>query len=283
MELTIFTPTYNRAHLLPRLYESLLQQTRTDFVWLVVDDGSTDATAQLISGWVNDNEIKIEYIYQSNGGKHRAHNNAVLHCKTTWLLCVDSDDYLKPTAVADMYHLCSIAAPNFFLSGIAAPREMSLQNIVKPAEGEELTLYELYARGFVGETSLLFKTKIVRQYLFPEINGEKFVTEAVVYDQLDRHYKLLWTDKSWVVCAYQEDGYTRNANKLYLENPIGWALFFNQRQNVVIDRKEQIVMGAKYICFSWLGHQENIFVKSKNKWNTLISLPLAIYYYLFRY
>lgn len=98
--LTIFTPTYNRAHTLPRTYESLLAQDCKDFVWLVIDDGSQDNTAELIHGWqAQENGFEIQYIYKENGGMHTAHNTAYEHITTELNTCIDSDDKLAPGAV----------------------------------------------------------------------------------------------------------------------------------------------------------------------------------------
>ena len=80
--LTIFTPTYNRAYILPKLYESLIKQTNKNFIWLIVDDGSDDNTEDIIKKWKEENYIDIEYIKQHNQGKHIAHNTGVDNCKT---------------------------------------------------------------------------------------------------------------------------------------------------------------------------------------------------------
>ena len=98
-KLTIFTPTYNRAYCLPELYESLLVQNKEDFVWMVVDDGSTDETKKIIDKWICDGKINIIYIYQQNSGKMSAHNRAVKECNTELFMCLDSDDKLTDGAV----------------------------------------------------------------------------------------------------------------------------------------------------------------------------------------
>ena len=99
MLLTVCTPTYNRAHTLPRLYESLVRQTSQDFEWLVVDDGSTDNTRELVDGWVAEGRIRIRYVYKENGGKPSAHNLGVRMAAGELFFCVDSDDYLTDNAV----------------------------------------------------------------------------------------------------------------------------------------------------------------------------------------
>ena len=89
MKLTIFTPTYNRAQTLPRLYDSLKRQTNKNFVWLIVDDGSEDNTKSLVDAWTEEKLMEIKYIYQQNSGKMQAHNCGVDNTETELFLCVD--------------------------------------------------------------------------------------------------------------------------------------------------------------------------------------------------
>ena len=98
--LTIFTPAYNRAHTIKRTYESLLKQNNKDFIWLIIDDGSTDCTKELAKEWMStDNGFEIQYVYKENGGMHTAHNIAYEHIDTVLNICIDSDDYLAEDAV----------------------------------------------------------------------------------------------------------------------------------------------------------------------------------------
>ena len=97
--LTVFTPTYNRAHTLPRLYQSLCAQTSDDFEWLVIDDGSTDGTRDLVAQWKEDDVIPIHYIYKENGGLYTGYNVAYLTIETELNVCIDSDDAMPADAV----------------------------------------------------------------------------------------------------------------------------------------------------------------------------------------
>lgn len=97
--LTVFTPTYNRAHTLGRTYESLLRQTDQDFEWLVIDDGSTDNTRRLVQGWIAEDKIPIRYIHKENGGLYTGYNTAYANIETELCVCIDSDDYMPDDAV----------------------------------------------------------------------------------------------------------------------------------------------------------------------------------------
>ena len=100
--LTIFTPTYNRAHTLVRTYNSLCQQTCKDFEWLIIDDGSTDNTRVVVEKWICNSDFKIRYIYQENQGMHGAHNTAYRNITTELNTCIDSDDYMPIDAVENI-------------------------------------------------------------------------------------------------------------------------------------------------------------------------------------
>ena len=105
--LTVFTPAYNRAHTIGRTYKSLCSQKCKDFVWLIVDDGSTDNTAELVKDWMSkDNGFEIQYIYKENGGMHTAHNVAYRNIHTELNTCIDSDDALSENAVEKIMALC---------------------------------------------------------------------------------------------------------------------------------------------------------------------------------
>lgn len=227
--LTIFTPTYNRAYILPELYHSLCKEPSDSFIWLVVDDGSTDNTQSLVENWQRDNQIEIIYYKQENGGKMRAHNKGVELCKTPLFFCIDSDDQIAPGAIEKILETHQTLRDDESIGGIAAKRLIINKLASKDLpDKNRSTLHDIYASGFKGDTSLVFKTDVLREFPFPEIDGEKFVTEGYVYDQIDQKYELLILNEFLMRCEYREDGYTANADTLYLKYPKGWALYFSQ-------------------------------------------------------
>ena len=227
--LTIFTPTYNRAYILPELYHSLCKEPSDSFIWLIVDDGSTDNTQELVENWQRENLIEIVYFQQENGGKMRAHNKGVELCTTPLFFCIDSDDQIATGAVEKILETHQTLRDDEFLGGIAAKRLIINKLASKDLpDKKRSTLHNIYASGFKGDTSLVFKTDVLREFPFPEIEGEKFVTEGYVYDQIDQKYELLILNEYLMRCEYQEDGYTFNADSLYLKYPKGWALYFSQ-------------------------------------------------------
>ena len=99
---TVLTPTYNRGHLLGKLYDSLCRQTDKSFQWLIIDDGSVDNTEDVVKNFCAMNVLSIEYHKKNNGGKHTALNYSHSYIKGGYVVIVDSDDYLLPCAIEEI-------------------------------------------------------------------------------------------------------------------------------------------------------------------------------------
>ena len=224
--LTVFTPTYNRAHLLVSLYDSLKAQTDKDFVWLIVDDGSTDDTKKIVEYFIKENVISINYIFQSNQGKYIAHNTAVRLCETELFVCVDSDDTLECFAIERTKSIWGDIKSDKKICGIASPKKMIGEEkfVNAPKTG---TLLELYnKKHFNGEAMLVYRSDILKEFMFPEINGEKFMCEGYIYIQIDHHYKLYFDNFFMYNAEYQEDGISLNAQRIRMKNPMATLIMF---------------------------------------------------------
>lgn len=234
-KLTIFTPTYNREKLLPRLYDSLKRQTSKDFVWLIVDDGSTDNTSQLIEGFIAENAVDIRYYKRENGGKMRAHNDGVRLCETPYFLCVDSDDYISDTATEKLIHTIEGFEPkdSVKIAGIISHKGKSeselLSDVNFPKNTSISTLYGLYLNGFKGETTIMFVTDVIAKFPFPEIEGEKYVPEDYIYDKIDKEYEYIVLDEITTICEIVSEGYTDSVVKLKKNNPVAFYMYYEQR------------------------------------------------------
>ncbi len=230
--LTVFTPAYNRADMLPRLYESLLDQDSRDFTWLIVNDGSTDGTEALLESYKDEGKLDIRVITQENGGKMRAHNTGVKAAETELFVCLDSDDRFTKQAVSDILKRWDQVREDPKIAGIVANKgydeNRPLYDETLP-EVDKDTLSGLYRRGFKGETTLCFRTEILKKNLFPEIPGEKYVPEDVVYDRIDRDYCLSVLNKVLTICVITEDGLTEKAGVLREKNPTGWYIYYVNR------------------------------------------------------
>ena len=250
-KLTIFTPTYNRENLLDKLYTSLKNQTDKNFIWLVIDDGSTDNTKEIIKKYIDENIIKIQYQFKENGGKHSAIDYANKICSTDYIAYVDSDDYLTNNAVEELYRLFPLIDKNEDSCGIVLRRaKTDLQpfNSNWVDEDKMIYFYQLAKQyGYNEDTFLIFKTHIASKYHFPKIEGEKFVTEKVYYNQFLFEYKIFASNKLIYVGEYQEDGYTAGSAKLMFKNPKSTYYAFKCDTFYLTKYK----VGFKQVLFAW--------------------------------
>lgn len=249
---SIFTPTYNRAYILSKLYESLKRQTCREFEWIIVDDGSTDRTRQLVEEFIKERKITIRYYYQSNSGKHIAHNYGVSKAEKALFICVDSDDYLTADAVQCIMETEKLAQDCIgmvFARGYTETKSLTRwKNKVKKA-----TLYDAYHRySLKGDTALVYRTNIIKDYYFPQLEKEKFVPEAYLYDQLDLVGPLYITDRIIYICNYLPDGYTASMKKIICRNPQGYRVFLKQR--IAIDKRfyYKLTDTIRYVSISFV-------------------------------
>ena len=224
--LTVFTPAYNRAYTLPRTYESMKQQRNTDFIWLIVDDGSSDNTAELVRQWqTEENDFEIRYIYKENGGMHTAHNTAYAMIDTELNTCVDSDDALAPDAVQIIYDAWEKVRDKGYAGLLALDAEFDGKVIGTgfPADMESTTLGGYYQNGRWGDKKLILRTDVVRQYpSYPTFEGERFVPLSTLYTMIDKDYKLSVLDQVVCLVEYMPDGSTHNMTRQYYRNPNGF-------------------------------------------------------------
>lgn len=282
--LTIFTPTYNRAYILHKLYDSLLKQTNNNFEWIIVDDGSTDNTQKIIKEWITEGKINIRYFYQENQGKSIAHNLGVDMAYGDLFICVDSDDYLTEDAVDIVLRYKEKINIEKTCVGIVGNRITINEKIIgsnMPKNIEFSTLYDLYNKyKHKGDTVLVYKTSEIRKYKFPKIDGEKFVPETYIYDKIDQDGKLLIIQEKIYICEYLEDGYTKNAKNLMKKNPRGYILYAKQRIRLAKGIKEKLRASAQYVLGNKLLGNKKYIKESPSKILTIISIPLAnIFYY----
>ena len=224
--LTIFTPAYNRAYTLPRTYESMKQQKNTDFIWLIVDDGSSDNTAELVKQWqAEENGFEIRYIYKENGGMHTAHNTAYQMIDTELNVCVDSDDALAPDAVQLIYDAWEKVKDKGYAGLLGLDAEFSGKVIGKgfPEGLTQTNLGGYYRNGGAGDKKLVLRTDVVREYPpYPTFQGERFVPLGSLYTMIDRDYKLSVLDAVLCLVEYMPDGSTHNMIRQYYRNPNGF-------------------------------------------------------------
>lgn len=228
--ITILTPTYNRAYILTDAFRSLRMQSSFDFEWIIVDDGSTDNTEDVVNAWLaEDMPFNIKYIKQKNGGKHRAINKGVSLVESDYVLVLDSDDFLENDAVLSIHKwIKSIEGLDKF-AGVAGLRGWKDRN--DPIGSNLSTDYidstnlERRKNNLWGDKAEIYKTEILKKYPFPEFDGENFIRESAVWDRIAMDgYKLRWFNKIIYRCEYQEDGLTKGVNEtVYAKNFNGFT------------------------------------------------------------
>ncbi len=230
IQITVFTPSFNRSDLLRKLYVSLCRQTCRNFEWLIVDDGSTDSTEIVVNEWILEQKVDIVYYKQKNSGKHVAHNVGVALCKTELFFCVDSDDILTDDAIMLILSTWKNIPAQIkkIYSGIVAYRGINQNTLIGtefPTNVIACPLKQLYRMGKKGDTALVFRTSVLRGYPFPVFKGEKFLRENLVYDLIDEKYSLFILRKIIYIGNYLSDGLTQNATMLEMKSPKGAALY----------------------------------------------------------
>lgn len=233
MELTILTPTYNRGYILNRLYESLLNQKNQNFEWLIIDDGSNDDTSRVVEAFIKDEKLKIRYIKQNNGGKHRALNTGIKNIETELVFIVDSDDYLLPDAISEVLKLHQVYAKDNNVCGYSFLRCFpDLQ--INGSQFKSSPYLSDYVtcrmnEGIDGDKAEVYKTDILKKYPFLEVPNENFLFEDYVWIQMANSYKTVHVNIPIYVGDYLEDGLTKNIDKKKVSNPIGMI----ERANII--------------------------------------------------
>lgn len=233
MELTILTPTYNRGYILNRLYESLLNQKNQNFEWLIIDDGSNDDTSRVVEAFIKDEKLKIRYIRQNNGGKHRALNTGIKNIETELVFIVDSDDYLLPDAISEVLKLHQVYAKDNNVCGYSFLRYFpDLQ--INGSQFKSSPYLSDYVtcrmnEGIDGDKAEVYKTDILKKYPFLEVPNENFLFEDYVWIQMANSYKTVHVNIPIYVGDYLEDGLTKNIDKKKVSNPIGMV----ERANII--------------------------------------------------
>lgn len=260
--ITVFTPTYNRYNTLPRLYDSLLRQTYTDFEWVIVDDGSTDDTDILMKNWQAEEKINIHYSKQSNGGKHRAINKGLDLAQGELFFIVDSDDYLPSESLQSIWSIYTEIKdhPDFIglcgFKGFSETKKIHQQDLSTfIIDSDSINIRHQY--GIVGDMAEVFKTQLFRNFKFPDIQGEKFVAESIVWNKMAKDYKVRYFDKIIYICEYLPEGLSVNSIKNRRKNPKYATLLY---QELSKNPKAPLKFKLKSIINYW----RFFFCRSKN-------------------
>lgn len=279
--LTIFTPTYNRADLLHHCYESLLRQTDSRFKWLVIDDGSTDNTSELVNQWILENKILIVYKYKENGGLHTAYNAAIELLDTELSVCIDSDDWMPDNAVEIILstwernkssELAGMIGLDITVEGKLIGSHIN--------DGEYINPIDLMTSKDNGaDKKYVMVTDIYKRFApMPVFTGEKnFNPHYMVIKMCKEGYRFLAIDKCLCIVDYQQNGMSSGILRQFLNSPNSFAEY--RRAILEIDSlsiKYRLKMIIHYVSSNILAKNRGYIKKSPNSVLTVLMWPMGL-------
>lgn len=289
--ITVFTATYNRANYLNTLYKSLLNQKYKNFEWLIVDDGSTDGTDELIKKHITEEKINIRYYSQENRGKYKCINKGIDLAKGDLFFIVDSDDFISNDALEKiMLWVQQLKKEDNFKDfiGVAGLKvnynnnNMIVGTTHKFNYLDATTLEYRYKYKIKGDKAEVFFLSELKKYKFPIIDeSEKFQTEAIIFNKMAQDgKKIRWYNDEIYYCEYLEDGLTMNSYKRRIENWNGYVYYYNQIINCEIPYIEKIRELSNYYRFGLNKYSLSKLNKSiKSNILPIICIPLGLIYF----
>ena len=279
-KLTVFTPAYNRAHTLPRAFEALKKQSDKRFVWLIVDDGSTDNTKEVVENFQKEDcGFKIEYVYKENGGMHTAHNLAYKLIKTELNTCIDSDDTIGDEAVGKILDFWEKNGSDEYAGIVGFDTDFD-GNVIGtrfPEDLKKTTLGAYYKNGGSGDKKLVYRTDVVKKYPpYPEYEGEKLVPLGSLYTLIDQDYELLVLDEALCRVEYQPDGSGASIFRQYRQSPKGFAYSRIIRMKYSDSFKERATGAIHYVSSCIFAREKHFLKKSPKKLLTVLMIPFGV-------
>ncbi|HHU85115.1 MAG TPA: glycosyltransferase family 2 protein [Clostridiales bacterium] len=280
--LTVITTTYNRDYCLGQVYDSLVRQENNDFIWLIMDDGSSDNTKSLVDSWIAENKIEIEYYYKENGGMHTARNAAYEKLHTEINVIIDSDDWMADGAVEKIITfwnenkrddiagmICQNADPNGNIIGSPMPKGI-----------KECKFREFFGKlGGKGDKKLVYRSDLIKLNPFPEFEGEKFYPASYKYILLDQEYKMLICDEVVCIVDYNPDSMTFGKFKQYQTCANGFAHFRNETSKVSNEPKYILNQMLHYIAeCKYAGIKHPIKNAHRKFYAALMLIPGNLFY-----
>ena len=254
MMITVLTPTFNREGVLRSLWDSLQKQTVKDFEWLVVDDGSTDGTKNLITQLQEKSDFPIRYIYKSNGGKHTALNVGIQTICSELTFIVDSDDCVTDDAVESILkihkkyrsqnNICGYAFLRAFPDGKVNGKKFDVDEKI----GSYIDV-RVNGDDTGADKAEVFKTHCLKEFPFPEYPNEKFLGEDLVWVRMARKYEMVHINKAIYVGNYLEDGLTNNRRKHNIASPVGCMHRAEEFMESDLKTRYRIKGGLQYIVY----------------------------------
>ena len=231
---SILTPTYNRAHTLPKVYTSLKKQTLQDFEWIIVDDGSSDNTTKLVQEWIQEAPFSIRYFKQPNAGHHVATNKCIQEAQGQFCIPLDSDDQLIPQALERFIkHWEGIpTAQREHFVGITALIETEAGTLMGSKFPRDIFDSDSTEMGYIlrfgDDRKGMLRTDILKQFLYPVFEDEKFISDSIIWHRIAKTYRTRFVNDILCVTDYLPDGQTLNTVKHLCKNAQGSSLYYQE-------------------------------------------------------
>lgn len=286
MMITVLTPTFNRGGRLQSLWDSLQKQTVKDFEWLVVDDGSTDGTKDLITQLQEKSDFPIRYIYKNNGGKHTALNVGIQTICSELIFIVDSDDCVTDDAVESILkihkkyrsqnNICGYAFLRAFPDGKVNGKKFDVDEKI----GSYIDV-RVNGDDTGADKAEVFKTHCLKEFPFPEYPNEKFLGEDLVWVRMARKYEMVHINKAIYVGNYLEDGLTNNRRKHNIASPIGCMHRAEEFMEPDLKTRYRIKGGLQYIVYGRFAGVKvvDLIRKSRHKVLATVCTPGGLFLY----
>ncbi len=286
--LTVFTPTYNRAHTLSRLYESLTRQSCMDFKWLIIDDGSEDCTADLAKKWIDEKLIEIKYIHKENGGLHTGYNVAYATIDTELCVCIDSDDFMPNNAVEIVLNEWDKRGSKYYAGLIGLDYNYKDNTPIGgkfPEDLNECFFLDLYTKKIhIGDSKPVMRTDLMRA-AGPMIGypDEKHFNPVYLLHKVCDEYPLLVVNANLCIVDYQQtDSMSANIFRQYVDSPRSFSKLRRlEMQLKRSDLKNRMRVTIHYIATSLISRNRNFISESPLAILTLALLPLGILLYIY--
>ncbi|MEL0650341.1 glycosyltransferase family 2 protein [Algibacter sp. TI.3.09] len=285
IQITIFTPTFNRAYCLEACYHSLVRQTNQNFTWLIIDDGSSDNTKDLVNLWIKENKINIQYTYQKNQGMHGAHNTAYRLIDTELNVCIDSDDFMPDNAIENILNLWNKYGNDRYagMIGLDIDRKGDVIGTSFPDNLKECKYYQLKSKyNVVGDKKFVYRTEIIKKYPeYPIFKGERFVPLGYKYMLIDQDYYMLCFNEVFCDVEYMVDGSSLNIFNQYKKHPKGFAHERKERMVYSYTFSERLRNAIHYVSCSIMTKNWRFLYESPKKILTFFAIPFGIVLYFY--
>lgn len=273
--ITVITPSFNRSKLLSKAFDSLRQQTTQNFEWIIVDDGSEDNTREQVEGMSASATFPLYYIYKQNGGKHTAVNIGVTKAQGELVLILDSDDQLPPNAVENIEKAYAEVRGDEAFAGVCGyMAHRDGQVIGSPVIDSDINTMDLrYQLGVGGDMAEVFRKDILLKYPFPEIKGERFCPEVLVWNRIAQNYKMRVFSKVIYFRDYLDGGLTSNIVRIRMKSPVASMMTYQEITTYNVPFKVKVRAAINYWRF-WCCCTQASYPRIHSRW--LWALPIGV-------